>query len=277
MLSLEFRPHWMRTVVYGVLTAGLLAGCGADEYEKRLLNTKDLFDYYAKQDKELQITWSRPELGISMRPPKNFMLLPAPVIPKPDEEGNVEIPPDTRQPAFLGVDLPGLVEAWQNQGVGTLYVCSNHRRFVSQTEEGALSEDPKTFFEDFEAAVQEALHFTISPEAAKSPTESNAKYAEKIPTVNTYALPKDFASINIAPGEIENVPPLSAQLYEHQAGPVQVAILCIFVKSTPTSPEKTLRMALETLQVSAQPPKGVSAGATGGNSGGAATGAAPTF
>jgi len=247
-----------------ILLAMLTSGCGTDVYNERISRTKDLFNYHNTLDQALQGKWDRADFGVSMRIPRGFAMLPPPPPPKTLEDGTVEVAADTRHPAFLGIELPGLVEAWQMPTVGSLYVCSNHDRFLTQLEAGANAAKPEEFLTDLEAVLQEGLKFTLSPEEAKSPSDINARFREKIPTKSDFADPKDFTSISVDAGEIPNVPPLAARVYEIQAGPVQAAVICIFLKSAPRSPDVPVRLALETLAVSSETPRAAtSAGGKG--------------
>jgi len=257
---------------FAILLLPLLAsGCGTEIYEQRLAKTEKLFEYHDLLNQNLQGVWAQPRFGLSMRIPIGFQLLPAPPEPKVLEDGSVEVVEDTRHPSFLGIELPGLVDAWQIADVGSLYVCTNHTRFYEQPKEGEDAKAPEDFFKDLEATLQEGLKFTLSAEEAKTPGELNAKIQEKIPPAaiddNEFAPSKDFATIDIGPGEIKDVPPLTGHLYEIQSGDIQTAIVLIYLKSAPSDPNRPVRLALETLQVSSQLPKPPANGESKGGGG----------
>jgi hypothetical protein len=244
-----------RTAVLVHLLAGLLfAGCGLGAYEERLGRTRELFEYHNALNQNLQGVWSSGDLGISLRVPRGYNRLPAPPPPKVLEDGSVEVVADTRHPGYLGIELPGLVEAWQMPGVGSIYLCSNHDRFLAQ-QSGGTAGDPELFFADLEAVLQSGLRFALETSNASSPSQMNAKFLERIPPAEKFAIPKEFTSIAISAGDLDNVAPLMAQVYEHQAGPIQVAVVCIYLKAASQDPGRTLRLALETLQVEPQAPK----------------------
>jgi hypothetical protein len=69
----------------------LAAGCGAETYEQRLEITGKYFRSLELQKANLAETWVDPETGISLRPPRQFELLPPPE-PKPEDEQAAEQP-----------------------------------------------------------------------------------------------------------------------------------------------------------------------------------------
>src|SRR5262245_60501591 len=88
----------------GSLICVVAVGCGTATYEERLDQTRKLFEYHNTLNQNLQAKWERNDLGISMRVPRGYTLLPPPPIPKQLEDGTVEVVEDSRQPAFLGVE-----------------------------------------------------------------------------------------------------------------------------------------------------------------------------
>jgi hypothetical protein len=257
----------------GIVLGIVAAGCGTGVYEERVDRTRKLFEYHNSLNQNLQGVWSRNDLGMSMRIPKGYTQLPAPLIPKTLEDGTVEVVEDSRQPSFLGVELPGLVDAWRLPDVGSMYVCSNHQRLAELTGESAAGGDPNAFLGELETALQEGLKFTLAASAANSPADVNARFRMTVPPTNEFAVPKEFNSIAISAGEIENIDPLAGQVYEFENGPIQVAVVLIYLKSARVNPDRGLRLALETFAVSAEPPRGRAAagagaaGATGGGKG----------
>ena len=249
-------------------TVGLLLvfGCGSDLYESRLKETNAFFEYRQSLDRVLQSgNWTTPTT-ISMRIPKGFNLLPAPL---PAKEGE-PIPEDARQPLYLGLQLPGLVGAWQgefpcddgNRPV-FLYVCSNHQSYLDliAAPEGP---DPALFLTELENALSTTMQVTLPPgEVAQ--VGNNIRYAETCPRDGKYALQKKFTGITfVPPGVLPQVGvEIKAQMYGHYNGNIHVAVLAIYPASIRERLEDKLLTALETFSVSNQVPK-VQAGATTG-------------
>jgi hypothetical protein len=244
-----------------------LTGCGQSTYAERVERTKQLYRYQQQLDQALQAEWTRPDWGLAMRPPQRFRLMPAPAPPKPNAEGVVEVEADTRQPAYLGVELPGLVAAWQIPQEAFLYLCSNHQRFIDAQGTEAATTDPESLLVDLEAVLQQGLEFTLSPDPARSSTELHARFDERIPTTDAYALPKPFKSVRI---EKTTDPKFHAYLYEHSAGKIQVAILLVyspdFTKGA-TAIRDGVRLALETLRVEPNVPRRAAPAGQPGNTG----------
>jgi hypothetical protein len=159
------------------------------------------------------------------------------------------------------------VDAWRLADVGSLYFCSNHQRMIDLQSGAAAAADPEKLLDDLEAVLQEGLKFTLDPKEGASGADANARYRITIPATNDFAVPKDFLAIAISAGEIENIDPLAGQLYEYRNGPVQVGIVVVYLKSARTNPDRALRLALETLEVVGQPPKGGSAASKGAEGG----------
>ncbi len=246
------------------------AGCGQSTYAERVNRTAEVFAYQAKLDQNLQAEWAQPGWGLSMRPPVRFRLKPAPVQPKPDAEGNVvEVVEDTRQPSYLGVQLPGLVAAWEVPNEAFLYLCSNHQRFLdAQAAVGDL-QSPDNLFADLETVLQQAFEFQLSAEAAKGPSELHAKFPERLPTSDKFAQPKAFDTVRI---EKTSEPQFAARVYEHKSDKIQVALIYVFSPKYTTSPtelENGVRLALETLRVDPAVPRGAAKGTGGAPTGGA--------
>lgn len=258
-----------------LLVAVLMAvGCGGAEYEARLERSRGLYDYLQQLDGGLSSpAWNRADVGLAMRLPKPFLQpLPAPA-PVKDEEGNIlPITDDPRQPLVLGVELPGLVEAFQaslggaDEPEARLYICTNHQRFIDL---GPSTVKPDEFLLDLEAALQTGFGVFLSPAESQVPGD-NVKYRVLAPGRASnhaqYTTPKDFTAIRFVPNEPPGGSDIEAMLYEHRSGPIQIGILCLFPRNAGASFRERLEMSLETLVASSEAPKprSGSAGSPGG-------------
>jgi hypothetical protein len=229
-----------------LMLAGGAHGCGQSTYAERVNRTAKVLAYHNLLDQNLQGEWARGDWGVALRPPRRFALMPAPPPPKTSEEGVTEVVPDTRQPGYLGVELPGLVAAWQIPAEAYLYICSNHQRFLDS--QGNLSgADPEAFFNDLEAVLQQGFEVTLETDPARGPTELHRKYAEKIPLSDEFAPQNDFKSIRIekTTGEYK----FSANVWEITSGKIQLAVILVYSPTNPGNYETAVRIALETLRV----------------------------
>jgi len=244
----------------------LIFGCGSDVYESRLKETNAFFEYRQSLDRVLQSgNWTSPT-SISMRIPKGLNLLPA---PPPAKEGE-PIPDDTRQPLYLGLQLPGLVGAWQGEFACDdgnrpvfLYVCSNHQWYqdLVKNPEGP---DPALFLTELENALSSTMQVALPPgEVAQ--VGNNVRYAETCPRDGKYALQRKFTGITFVPPAVlpQVGVEIKAQMYGHYNGPIHVAILAIYPASIRERLELKLLTALETFSVSNQVPKTAPGATTG--------------
>lgn len=243
----------------------LLPGCGVDQYETRLAETNAFFQYRQYLDKALQSpAWSGPNT-ISMRIPRGFQLMPP---PPPAKEGE-EPQPDTRQPTYLGLQLPGLVAAWQanlpaDQGnlPAFLYVCSNHHMFNQQPTEGEAKAEPELFLTELEELLSTTMQVQLPP--GESPQiGDNIRYRETCPREAKYAIPRHFTGITfVPPGVLPQVGiPLKTQYYGHYNGKIHVAVLVIYPAAIRERMEDKLKTALETFSVSNKEPAPIRKGA----------------
>lgn len=275
-------PRLARLLTLAVLAA--LAGCSVRAYEARLDRTNELFQYMNTLNENLaSTTWADSYgFGIKMRVPKPFVLIPPP--PEPTEENPA--PVDERQPRFLQPlpELPGLIGAWSAPLETTddkplpafLYVMGNHQRFLDREAGEGGGPEPDEFLIDLEAMLQMGVLGSNEPlPVANSGSEDNVKYEERIPRsprIEGFPVPKDFTAVSFLPPaeRIESLGgvPIRLQLFEYapSESPVQLAILMIYPVSAREDPVDRLRYALETLEMSEQPPQPQHTGEEGSNS-----------
>jgi hypothetical protein len=266
-----------------LLTIGCvwLAGCGVQAYEERLKNANELFTYQNKLDQVLaKSPWVAPnDLGISMRTPLGYALIPPPA-PVAEGDESAEPPVDPRQPTYLGVpEIEGLIGAWKatvptNQGANAavfLYVVGNHQRLLN-SRPGEQGLPVAEYLQDLESLLQLQLGITITP-GGQAGNQINVKIPESIPRVEQFVRKKEFEFARLVPTEdalqqlgIDKSAAFEAYLYEHKAGSIQVAILLVAPQSV-SNPDAALRVALETLNVSDKAPRRATPGQPGAGPG----------
>ena len=158
-----------RWLLAGGLAVPLLVGCGSERYEQRLQETVTYFEYKDRINRELGREWSGQ--GVSLRPPRQFKLNP---LPAPETgEGNqnavlIDASADPRQPHRLGIELPGLLAAWETEvdadtgdsqfgQSAFLYVLSNSGRYLQQQDGLGDGADPQSFLADVENSVSRVI------------------------------------------------------------------------------------------------------------------------
>ena len=139
-------------LLFGCLLACGLPGCGADQYETRLKQSKDYYNYLERIEQNLAPKWSDGRVVETIRVPKQFQPIPAPV-PVKHEDGTEELPAvDPRQPDYLNLLFPNqeLIGAWEapfnvagadgksDTRKGYIYVLSNYWKFLGGDPAEAL-------------------------------------------------------------------------------------------------------------------------------------------
>ena len=137
------------TLLFGCVFAFGVIGCGADQYEMRLKQSKDYYNYLERIEQNLAPKWSDGRVVDAIRVPKQFQPIPAPV-PVKNENGDEELPAvDPRQPVVVNLAFPPkeLIGAWEAPfGViakdgssdtqkGYIYVLSNYWNFLDDPAE----------------------------------------------------------------------------------------------------------------------------------------------
>ena len=256
-----------------------IAGCGVQAYEQRLNNANEMFAYQNRLDRILsKSAWADPYgFGVTMRLPNGYAQIPAPAAPAEGDESAEPIA-DPRQPTYLGItELEGLLGAWKLQSAGNsganafLYVVSNHHRMLAAGPgENKLPHDE--FLQDLEALLDLQLGISVE-NGGQARSQENVKVSESLPrddTIAKYTRRKEFVSMQLVPSgdalQQLGLPELEIYVYEHRAGSVQVALLLVAPLSVRDNPDANLRVALETLTVSDQPPRAAAPGESGASS-----------
>lgn len=275
------RQIWIFTAL-----AFFLCGCGGQRYQRRLQETIDYFEYKDRINSELGKEWS--EQGITLRPPRQFELIPPPAASESDEGDGATVPmnafEDPRQPHYLGVELPGLVAAWEAEvetasgddespGLAYLYVLSNADRYLQKDDEFGSGAEPQSFLNDVERHICGPLGVYLPAGNDGTGRETNHRYQETVPSGlpnSKYRPPHQFTAVKITPAIQVTDMPVALQLYEWEGRYIQVAILMVY--PTDVSPREQLQerllLALETFAVSDQRPRSSSSPSKSSGGGG---------
>lgn len=259
------RGFSVRPLTLGTALLLAAAGCGSGTYEERLAQTSEFFEYLHTVDSNLAApAWDRRDLGMAMRVPLPFSRpLPGPERHK-DEEGNEFLGPETRHPDVLGIDLPGLEEAWQaplTDDAGEpidarFYILTNHDRIRMKDEGGP---PPADFLYDLDNLLMNAFGVTIPDGEAPQPAD-NVRFRHVVPARGSvhakYTTSKDYSAIRFVPSEPVAGRRLQGLLFKRESGPVQAAILVIAPQGLTSQFRQRMDLSLQTLQISAQLPTG---------------------
>ncbi len=245
------RPVRLWGVVLTAVVVVWLGGCGADTYERRLSETCKYFEYLDTLNKLLTPSpWTK--MGVSIRVPKQFELLPEP--DSKDSSSKAGAGRDPRQPNFWKITLPGLLGAWKatvpvdtdqgsRQANAYLYICSNHDLWIQHVHGSSV--DPMSFDTEFASRLAPVVH------APKPETIDDWPWTHKqIPPPGSFAVSKWFDTLNYAV-RIKGLP-YELQLFRHVNGNIHVMILYIIPEDVPLKVglKKAVTLSLHTLEVS---------------------------
>ena len=159
-----FAVKYYSVVVFGTI---LFAGCGYSEYEARLNESKKYYAYLDKVEQFLAPKWSAPEIGMELRVPRQFFLIPPPQEQKLEDGTIVKPVGDPRQPDYLDLTFPELYGAWEapftvlkpegavEERKGYLYVLCNYWQLTGQQ-----SSDAGQFLTTLKAYLTDKLQIT---------------------------------------------------------------------------------------------------------------------
>ncbi|MGQ0634685.1 MAG: hypothetical protein ACT4QC_08745 [Planctomycetaceae bacterium] len=227
--------------------AWLLAGCGADEYDHRLDNTRILYQHIEKLTENLKGEWSDDEVGVRLRVPKQFEMIPAPPRPAKSAGAAAQAPvADPRQPRYLNLELPGLRGAFaarlaivgannaRAQADGHLYVLSNH----------GSADKAATFHDDVVRLVCDAARVT--------PPAKNEWKREQFPgRRDSFVAQVSYDVVSPVSAALVGGVQTQLQIDLFRQGEVQVALVWMIPKDVDTSEKlgERIPMCLETLKV----------------------------
>lgn len=241
-------------------------GCGADQYEARLKQSKDYYNYLDRIEQHLAPKWSDGRIVESMRVPKQFtrILEPAPV---KAEDGTETPVVDARQPDYMNLSFPvaELVAAWEapfNVTVADgsaesrkayIYILSNYWKFLGENPAEALE-----YTKSIVTLVGDALENHLPPEKIESPdVELHPKpggyLAASQYEVYTFA-PKPITLAGADRGSTVNY---TFTMFAKRNGNIQAFILVVLPENI-SSQEKLVEripMMLEHFQITKVEPK----------------------
>lgn len=261
----KFEPtvHSRRFVFMGLLAFGCF-GCGADQYQLRLKESAAYYKYLDNIEQNVAPKWFN---GIveSLRVPKQFVQIPAPV-PVKKEDGTEELPAvDPRQPDFMNLVFPtaGLMGAWEAPFTvpladgstevckGYIYVLSNYWSFPG--------DDALKFGDQMVQLVGDALEDPIPNDKLENPIiESHPKKGTYIPEATYSVFEFHPKAITLKTAEREAKVNYTFTMYRKMNnGDIQGIILLAIPESVSSQekiPERTAMM-LDHFQITRTPPK----------------------
>lgn len=254
-----------RAVLWGLASAALLgAGCGAQEYERRLNETKAYFEYLEQVNAALGRSFKFE--GIEIRVPKVFEPLTPP--PPPSADGSSETPAaepldpsddPNRLGYFPNVTLEGVVGTWRAnvrlevpgqqespEAFAYLHLLSNWQRWVDRQTN--IDIEPTRYLGELANHLANVLN--VEADTSDSPwgwdlIKDSSRYVQK-------------KKVEMIPIELpDHNPPLVITFYRYEARDVHVALLLIVPRAIDPRErlEHKLKYTLETMKVSNQPPQ----------------------
>ncbi|MBS0267284.1 MAG: hypothetical protein JSS02_35495 [Planctomycetes bacterium] len=251
-----------------------IAGCGADLYQQRIDATRAMFAHQEQLNQNLQGAWGDQEVGISLRVPTQFLLMPPPVKPaagaaadkgKPGSDkgtsgdkgdtksGSDEDIIDDRQPTYMNIGLPGLRGAFRAplkaagdknsaiEGEGFIYVLTNHH-LADQPEQAG----------DFKKNVAQILGDALHKSIDKNDWRENDRFPPEAKAKQSFVKSLSYDTLILNSEE-----PIAGYYREFTAymytqGSIQVVVLTVFPKDVEPSEKLNdrLPLCLETLTVS---------------------------
>jgi hypothetical protein len=247
----------------GIVVCGLIAGCGQQTYEQRLIESQKYFAYIQKLDANLAPTPAWKQLPVEeLRVPLLFREIKKPPPVKNAEGKLVEAEIDPRQPDYLALKYPGLLGAWEaplNVVVdgqakslkGYLY-CLSNSTMLNQPDDAKRAPD---FTRDLLVLIAEKLSV---PQLDFATAGQRQTYPKSL----SYTMPKNF-DVFLFQGDSLRIDgaPYTFEIYAHYQGPVQVDLVLVRPVGIDSSArlDERMQLTLETLKVSSKVPMGAAA------------------
>lgn len=268
-----------RSLLLGCAMALAVIGCGAEQYETRLKQSKDYYNYLDMVEQNLAPKFSDGAVIESIRVPKQFYPLLAPT-PVKGEDGNDVLPTvDPRQPDYLNLIFPNdmLFGAWEapvavdaidgssDSRKAYIYVLSNYWMFTREDPAEAL-----TFITKMVQLVGDALEDHIPQEKLEKP--DTELHPNRSTNTGKYLIASSYDVYTFRPKAItqrsterETTVNYSFTMYAKTNGNVQAIVLVVQPVNTPPQ-EKLLEripLMLDYFHITKNEPK-PSQGQTGG-------------
>ncbi len=278
---------------------GSFSGCGAKTYEERLETTKAYYDYIDRLNRNLGPQFSESGVSMRA-PKQFTLIPAPPRRPKRPARANnatgagnsaaedSEEPrkKDPRQPDFLDVELPGLIAAWQAdletlggsggsaqpvRQTGYIYLLSNAEFWRTfKTKKGNESNiSPIKFHDDVMDILTGTLNIEIGKHARGSATDRvNKWFTETVPAKKDerFAPKKEITTITLVPdleeGEESEAFQREYQVYLFANGDMKIVLIYALPRNVSAAEnliDRTL-FSLQTLNVSAEKPRGAPGG-----------------
>lgn len=240
-----------------LLTLGLAAvvGCGTETYNRRLDETRKLFNYINRLNENLGTLWSN--AGVEIRMPRQFTEIPPPQMIRNENGELVQDGPDERQPDYSQEELPGLIGAWKGsveaevageykQVPAYAYIMSNGYLWAKGEQEEASN-----FKNTVAEAVMDGLNLPLFD-------EEDWKREDYPPTRGF--VPQQSANVWVTKTDtVVDETRAEISLHLFQNGDIQIAVLFVYPETISPSERITERinLALETIKISPEIPSGV--------------------
>lgn len=257
------------------VTGIAIAGCGLQNYEKRLEETSKYYSYLAKIDANLAPAWKEGPVD-ELRVPLQFKPIRKPA-PVKNAEGEMEdAPVDPRQPNYIALELPGLLGAWEapfdkvTEGTkqtrkGYIYLVSNYSMFNSE-----LASQAPDFLRTLLGTISDRLSLP-AVEPGKGEREQFPKVkADAYTTQNTFDVYRFNSDELLVDGEKYTI-----DVYTQILKDTQIALLLVLPVGLDSSAKMMERTPLMLERFKVDPKKKPSRSGTK-SAGGAAAPAVPT-
>lgn len=252
-----------------------IVGCGAEQYETRLKESRDYYNFLERIELNQAPKWSDGRIVESIRVPKQFQQIPAPV-PVKNENGEEEMPAvDPRQPDYLNLVFSpiNLVGAWEapftvevadgstDTRKGYIYVLSNYWMFLGEDPAQALK-----FAGMMVELVGDALDDHLPPDKVENPTlELYPKPGRYLPAAQYSVFAFQPKPITQRSTEKESTVNYTFTMYEKSNANIR-AIILVVLPDRISSQEKLvdrIPMMLETFHITKTEPRPNSQGGGG--------------
>jgi hypothetical protein len=244
----------------------LLTSCGAEEYEKRLDNTRQLFAHMEMLDGQLHRDWVDPDVGVRLRLPLQFASMAASSGAAGGSLGGTGgaapgAVTDDRQPKYMNIELPGLRGAFvarlkiiaANGAAahedGFVYVLTNHHL-------ANAGDRLKGFHREVATLLSQTLRVSAKPEDERQETFPRS--------VGTFAQPVTYKSLTLNPTEPVFGVERQFAIYMYEQGDIQTVVLFVLPKDVDGVERLTDRipLCLETLRITGDKPAVPAAGSS---------------